>query len=388
MTAGILRNIEDVRETATPDWRQRIGGFVHAYRAFLGFVVLPTLLVAAYLYLFASDQYETRADFIVRRADAAQTNSNMGQLLGVNFGVAATSSEAFLVSDYLLSHQSIARLRREDQLVERFRRPGIDWWSRLWFADPKPEQLERYFRGQVDIEQDAETGISHLTVHAFTPQDAYEIGRKMLAMGEQRINQLNERTYRDQVSHSQRELREAEKELARAETRMTGFRRESRDIDPAGSGSAQIGLVSNLTAELTVARARLQAMEGVISRDSPQYRALAGQVRALEAQVAAQSSRLASGDGSIATSLGAYEKLVVQREAATRRFASAAAAFETARAEADRKQVYLVRVVDANLPVKALYPKRGKIVLLLFLSLALGYGILRMIVAGIREHHL
>jgi capsular polysaccharide transport system permease protein len=46
----------------------------------------------------------------------------------------------------------------------------------------------------------------------------------------------------------------------------------------------------------------------------------------------------------------------------------------------------VVPVVDANLPVRALYPERTKIVLTAFLSLLLIYGIGWLIAAGVREH--
>ena len=43
-------------------------------------------------------------------------------------------------------------------------------------------------------------------------------------------------------------------------------------------------------------------------------------------------------------------------------------------------------LVDANMPVRALYPQRTKIVLTAFLALLLIYGIGWLITAGVREH--
>lgn len=385
---GIVRLEDPGQSEQHEGWQTKVKAFASRYRWFLGLVIAPTLIAAFYLYVFASDQYEAKADFVVRQADAKAQSDSMGQLLGLEFGTSSTAKEAYLVSDYLLSHETVKRLRDENGLVAMFRHEFIDPLSRLWYSDPTPEQLLDYFEDQVHIVQDTETGISHLTVHAFTPQDAYEIGRKMLLLGEERINELNERTYRDQVAHSQRELRAAEEDLARVENRMTAFRREVDDIDPTGSGSAQIGLVSELTGELTAARARLQAMEGAISHDSPQYLAMRSQVNALEAQVANQSQRIAGSNSSIASRLGNYENLVVRREASAKRYGAAAAEFERAKAEAERKQIYLIRVVDVNNPVKALYPKRGKIVLIILLTLTFAYAIGSMVFAGLREHHI
>jgi capsular polysaccharide transport system permease protein len=307
-------------------------------------------------------------------------------LLGFNLTGSATVPEAHLVSDYLLSHDAVSRLRKEDQLVERFRRAGTDWITRLWFADPTPERLLKYYRGQVTIHEDSDSGISELRIHAFRPEDAYAINRKLLTLGEERINQLNERTYRDAVTNAARDVENASNALSVAQETLTGFRRGHADIDPEGSGKAQVGLVATLTGSLVAARARLHTMDGVISPASPQYRAAAAQVRALEAQVAGQNNRIAGAGTSIASSLGDYENLVIRRENAARRYAAVSAQYDHARAEAERKQLYLIRVVEPNMPVKSLYPERGKIVLTVFLGLALAYGIGWLLLAGVREH--
>ena len=47
---------------------------------------------------------------------------------------------------------------------------------------------------------------------------------------------------------------------------------------------------------------------------------------------------------------------------------------------------YLVRVVQPNLPEKSLAPRRGFILLTLFVSLLVAYGIGWLILAGILEH--
>jgi capsular polysaccharide transport system permease protein len=240
----------------------------------------------------------------------------------------------------------------------------------------------------VKIDQDVETGISRLRVHAFTPADSHAIARRLLALGEQRINALNERSFRDQVASARVELEGAERALAAAQRALTGFRRLHADIDPEGSAKAQIGLVSQLTADLVAERARLHAMDGIISPESPQYRAVRTRLGALEAQVAGQSSRIAGDGSSIAASLGDYENLVIRRESAARRFAAVAAQYDQAVAQAKRQQLYLIRVVDPNMPVKSLFPERGTIVLTVFFSLTLAYMIGWLLVSGIREHAL
>lgn len=366
---------------------RRLFDWVRMRRAFLLVVALPTLLLAAYFYLVAADQYQSEAHFIVRGVDSTPAvGTGLGQVLGLAGGLSPTASDAASVSDYLESHDVVATLRRSADLVARFRRPEADLVSRLREADPTPERLLKYYRGKVGARTDADTGITTLTVRAFRPEDAFTINKLLLRLGEERVNQLNRRSYDDAVAASRRRLAEAEAAVAAIQGRITRFRQSRGDIDPQGSGQAQIGLVSRLQTDLSGGRAQLAAMGQLISPSSPQYVALARHVRSLEAEVARQSGRLAGGGGTIATDLGGYEDLRVRQEFAAKQYEAAAASLEKSREQAQRQQLYLVRVVDANLPVKSLFPQRERVLLTVFLGLLLAYGIGWLIVAGVREH--
>ncbi len=360
---------------------------LHPFRWVLLLVALPTLIVALYYYGFASDQYESNAAFVVRRAEAPSRNMlGVGQIFGLSLGASQSQSDAYLVGEYLLSHDAVARLRRDDRLVERFRRPDTDLLSKLWSADPKPETLLSFFRQQVTVGQDDESGISRISVRAFSPEDSYALTTRLLRMGEQRINELNARTYRNQIADSRRDLDEANAALQEVQKQLTAFRRDEGDIDPAGTGRAQLGLVTEVTGQVVAARARLASMGRFLSPNSPQYRALASQVRAMEAQLAGQSSRLTGSGPSVASNLGNYEDLVIRKEFAAQRYAAAAAAFEQARSDALKQQLYLTRVVEPDRPVKSEYPKRARNVATVFFSLLLAYAIGWLVVAGIKEH--
>lgn len=364
----------------------RLKDFCSANRFFLVIVILPTLLAAAYFYLIASDQYESSTDFVIRHAEAPASNGGVGQIFGFSLGTPSTASEAFLVQRFLLSHDAVAELRREDNLVSRFRPAGADWYSRLWSADPTPERLLKYYLQQVALDQDETSGITHLTVHTFRPEDSYALTSKLLGMGEQQINAINQQTYKDQVSSAKRELDEAAGQLTAIQQRLTGFRRTHEDVDPEGTGRAQLSMVTSLTASLVQARGQLVAMGRAVSEASPQYRALQRQVQALEAQVAGQSSQMAGSGHSVASRLGDYEQLVIEREETSKLHAAMAAQYAQAVAEAKRKQLYLVRVVEPNRAVKSLFPERGKIVLTVFASLFFAYAIGWLLWAGVREH--
>lgn len=378
---GLVEAKPTISERLRLIWKQR--------KWFILIVVAPTLLLATYLYAMASDQYVSEAHFLVKTQGGHNPAPTTGISAALGFGsggVGSAASEAQSVSDYLTSHDVVDTLQKKLNLINIFRRPEADLLSRLPFATPTPEYLLRYYRQQVDVYYDMETGITTLSARAFRPADAHRLTRTLLDLGEQRVNEMNIRGFSDAVALSRRQLDEAERALSQVQAQMTSFRQSERDVDPAGSAQAQIGLVSRLTQELSAARSQLATTQSLIGGDNPQVEALRQQVRSLEAQVAAQSGRLAGGSTAIAAGLGGYERLRIQQELLAKRYDAASIAYEQARQNAVRQQLYVVRVVEPNMPVKSLYPKRALTILTVFCALLVIYAIGWLIAAGVREH--
>lgn len=349
-------------------------------------IVLPTLLVAAYYYLVAADQYESEAHFIVSsNASGGQSAGSFGSLFGISAG-GSTQSQTMAVPDFLESHEAVSALRRKLDLVAMFRRPEADVLSRLSKASPTPEELQRYFEKMVRVHYDADTGITTLNVHAFRPADAHAIADQLLLLGEEQVNRMNARRYGDAVAAGRTQVAAAERRVAEVQGRITAYRQTGRDIDPEVSGKAQIELVSGLKTQLAAAQATLATMDASIGRSSPQYVAMQRQISSLQTAIVTQSAELTGGARAVASNLGGYEDLRVQQEFAAKNYDAAAASLVKAQEDAARQQLYVVRVVDANMPVKALFPQRARIVLMTLLALCVAYGIGWLILAGVREH--
>jgi capsular polysaccharide transport system permease protein len=375
-------------EIARPSWGARLAAWADRQRYLLLVVFAPTILLASYLYLIASDQYQSEAHFVVNSGGdgASVPPTGLGQMLGMSAAFSGSQGQILSVTDYLQSHDAVDTLRKRADLVSIFRRPGIDIMSRLWQADPTPETLLRYYRGKVNVHYDRDTGITTLKVRTFRGIDSYRISEDLLRLGEARVNEMNRRSYNDAVAMAREQLALAENSVADVQRRITTYRQMGHDIDPQGTGEAQTKLVIDLRGNLAAAQAQLDSMGSTISHSSPQYVALARHIASLQRELAGQAATLTGSGRTIAQNLGGYEDLKVRQDFVAKRYEAAAAALEKAQQEAQKQQLYLVRVVNPNLPVKALFPERAKIVITVFVGLMLAYSIGWLIAAGVREH--
>lgn len=386
MKHGVILPPEPVGNASALSFFDKAKVKIGEWRNFLLLVIIPTLIFAGYQYFIAADRYETTSEFLVKSGENSQgSSSTFGEMLGMG-AKSQSQSEILSVPDYLESHEVLTVLQKKINLVEIFRRPEADIFSRLQDADPQPETLLKYYRTRVNVRHDSDSGIMHISVQTYRPRDSYKIGQMLLQLGEHKINDMNHRSYEDAIKSAREQLKRAEDDAAAIQRKITDFRQENQDVDPELSGQAQIKLVSELNARLAGARAQLGTMSGIISHDSPQYQALLHQVQSLDAEINAQSSKMGGRNTEITRSLGTYEELKVRQDFAAKNYTAAAVNLQRAIEQAQKQQLYFIHVVDPNIPVRSLYPKREKAVLTLFLFLLVAYGIGWLIVAGVREH--
>ena len=81
-----------------------------------------------------------------------------------------------------------------------------------------------------------------------------------------------------------------------------------------------------------------------------------------------------------------YERLALERTIAEKQLGMAMVSLEQARSEAQRKQLYLERIVQPHKPDSPLLPRRVRNIGATFLMGLIVWGILSMLIAGVREH--
>ena len=362
----------------TPIWRR-------VPLAFVIVVIGPTLVAAIYLLLIASPRYVSEARFVVRQPSQPQPSGLGVALQGI--GISSGQTDSFAVHEYIKSRAAVADMSSKFDVREVLRAANADPLSRY----PRPwesqssEDLYRGVRRFVVVGYDATTGISTLRVEAFRPNDAQRMANEFLAGGEALINRLNERASKDAVRDAMLSQEEARQRLDDAQRALTAFRNRERFIDPVRTAAESSQLIGGLMEQLAVLRAeRRQIATG--APQSPTLAPLDSRITAFEQQIREERAKIAGSGGSLAPLIGDYENLVLSRELADKELAQSTAALLGARQDARRQRLYLDRVVDPSLPDKPSEPRRLRLLLTVFLSTLIAYGVGWLIWAGIREH--
>jgi capsular polysaccharide transport system permease protein len=348
-------------------------------------VALPTIVAAVYYLLIASPIFVSEARFLVRTAAPPPAGGLNSVLVGV--GLAPGSTDAYAVHEYIMSRDAVNELSKAQNLRARLGRPGADLLSRFPrpFEGASNEELYRAYKRFVSVSYDVTTGVSSLQVEAFSPADARNIAETLLSGGERVVNQLNAQAERDAVEQARLEVLDSQARITESQNALTGFRSRERLIDPGRASAANLELVGRLSEELAGLRAERAGL-AASAPQSPQLPALDNRIKAYQREIDSEQSKVAGENNSLAPKIGQYERLVLDRDFAGHTLTSAMTALETARQEARHKRLYLQRIVNPGLPDAAMLPRRFRGLSVVFITALLVYGVLILLLAGLREH--
>lgn len=267
--------------------------------SFLVCVVVPTLLALIYLSLVASPQFVTEFRFSVITVDGGGSSGDApgqsARIAPLSIGPVVQSDH--MVVDYLDSRQLIDDLRKRFNLAAMFHSRISDPLLGFWWDNGTPERLLRYWRNFVlDTGFDTTTGLGHVAVRAYTPQDSLKLSQALVELCENLVNDVSMRPRLDAVRFAEASANRAQKALDDVTSKVAAFRNGQQTPSPGLSADAQINLASQLQVNLAGLKAQQAALDGRLGTNAPSMVSLRRQIAAAEAELANVQTNLGHTD--------------------------------------------------------------------------------------------
>lgn len=323
-------------------------------------VLLPAALSAAYLWVFAKDQFASTVGFSVRKEEIS---SSMDLLGGITKLTGSSTTDTDVLYDYILSQELVAEIDAELGLRAMF--------SRAWPNDPvfgynpdgSIEDLVSHWERKVTVLYDTGTGLITLRVLAFDPNDARAIAEAIFAHSSQMINELSAIAREDATRYAREELDRALERLKVARQELTSFRLRTKIIDPQADLQGQMGVLNTLQGQLAETLIELDLLRENVRDTDPRITQAERRIEVIQNRIA--DERLKFGEGGqgpggadYATLVADFERLTVDREFAEETYRSAFAAYDSALSEAQRQSRYLAPHIKPTLAERSVYPHR------------------------------
>jgi capsular polysaccharide transport system permease protein len=354
---------------------------------FVCIVLIPTLGAAVYFGIIASDVYTSESHFLVRSPQKPVSTGLVGQLLQTS-GVSRAQDDTYSVRDYILSRDALKELDDKLDIRKAFASHDVDPFSRfpgLFGFGKSFEQFYQYYGKHVSVEYDPVSSITVLKVSAYSAQDAFKINSLLMEISERLVNTLNDRSRKDLISFADNEVNLASEKAKAASLALFSYRANHSVFEPDKQAALQLEGVAKIQQELVSTEAELAQLKK-LSPDNPQIRSLNTRAETLREAITSQASKVTGAQGSFSARAPDFERLALDVEFADKQLGVALAALESARSEASQKQLYLERLVQPDLPDKAMSPKRVRSTFTVFLISLVAWGVATLLVASVREH--
>lgn len=356
------------------------------------FVLLPTAVLALYLFLIAADQYVAETRFAVRgnvepMADAAL--GEFGSLIQKH-----NSQDSFIVRDFIHSRPMAETAEAALGVSKMFSRDEADFWARYRIDQPI-EKLTRYWREHVVAHIDALSGVITLTVRAFRPEDAVAISKEVVARSETLVNEISRRAQEDMIEHAQRDADMADERLRKARLAMQSFRNTWGIIDPMKTAETTLTTIAMLKKDKLKAENDLRVLRGSgLDEKTRGIQVLVATVAAIDGQMTQLQDQLtteglqAGVRHNMTQALLEFEGLKIEQSISEKLSESFRLLLDRARVAAQNQQIYLATYVPTQLPGMATYPERSSALFIGFFCFFLIWSVVSLIIAGFKDARL
>ncbi len=368
------------------NFTKKINELLSSYKYIV--LIAPWLLYAIYLNIFASPLYESQSKLIVKSTEGGSSFDPSSILLSSVSGT-GFNTESQLVEAYIQSADMINHLDEKLSLSDHYTSSDADFFSRL-SKDYYQEELIEFYLDHVTVSVDSQSSVITLKTRGFDQAFAQAINQAIVEKAEEFINTINNDLARNKLEFAQGEHEIVETKLQQAKTELLAFQAQYNVLDPTAEGAAFQQIAFTLEATLAQKQAELNTISRVMSDSASEVINLKREIAALESQISAQKQKINMPDEngnpiSVSELMARYSNLQVQLQLAVQAFSSSLITLENARVETYQKLQYLVTVESPTLPENNAYPTIIYSLTLFGVVLLLAYGIVRIVLATIRE---
>lgn len=356
-------------------------------------IVAPLVLGFLYLFLIAPDEYVTEYRFSVRlpvgqQASVPSGDGSLAALFGGNPASGTDTLDNFTVVDYASSVQAARDLDAKIGLRAMFNKPW-DPFSKLG-GKASAEKLGAYWQSMVFSSYDVTTGLAVVRVRAYSASDSYAIANNLVNLSSELVNSIGVHSQQDTVRFAQQQHDRASAEVAKLRGELANLRRQTNLVDPAKDTLViSQGLISDLTGRRAQVQGQLASMlQQLQNTKAPQVELLQQQINAIDTQLrqARTSGAAQPGGQNIAVTVGRFEAVNNQLQAAQTALTEASQALNVAQTGAEAQRVYLTTYVRPVQPESPQGPDRWRDLLIIALVSMMIWVVGRLIANSIMEH--
>lgn len=353
----------------------KLGSFVIVIAAVIAIIVYYTLL--------ASPRYVSESQFVVK-----EMGSNDLPLVGL-MSIASSSPstrDALILQKYIQSRSMAIALQDSIGLKEHYQATDWDWFSRLT-GNGSVEQYHAYYQSHIIVHYDEMSEVLMVEVQTFDSEFSLKVANKIITISETLINQLGQKMVAQQLDYAQQDVSRAYNEFKKYQSELIRFQDKFKLYNPEQQGGVILSAMNELEAKIITEETSLKSLSSFMRADSADIKAINRHIDALKSQLAQENNRLTNQEQQSLNKINVdYQEIKLNSQLAADLYKSSLASLELIRSDAFRTLKHLLVIEHPSLAQEDKYPRRLYSIFTWFIVMLLIYGVLKMLVAVIKEH--
>lgn len=358
---------------------------IMVFASFVCVVLLPTLLVALYMYFRAADQYVSEVAFSVRSEEAGSALDILGGLTQIS---SSSSSDVDVLFKYLQSQNVVTEIDADLDLFSIWGKAERDPYFGLQERGAI-EDLTAYWNRMVNIYYDGSAQILEIHVNAFAPEDARLVAEAVLARSSALVNELSGIAREDATRYAREDLEAAIERLKSSRVAISKFRSENLLLDPSQDAQGQVGLINGLQAQLVESLIEGDLLLETTTEGDPRLDNVRRRIDVIRNRIAEERKNFGNSAGqeevAYAAVLAEFESLTVDKEFAEQAYVAALAGYDAALAEAGRQTRYVAAHIRPTTPEKSTAPVRLRVISIFALFAFLSWSVFVLVGYALRD---
>ncbi len=359
-------------------------GLPRGYEKQIVFLLIPFALFLLYIGFFAVEKYRSESIYVIRDLSTRET-------LGVEFGIfgiggASKKQDGQIVVHYLQSMGMFNRIDARFNLRSRYRSCQTDILERLIWNPSAEDYLELYLKN-LKIVPDELSGITTISFDSTDPQFSQSIMKYLLESGEAFLNELNRTTVEKKVAFLSQQLADNKAKWDLATQSLEKFQNRNRLVDPSADLASYQTIIANLETEIVKKTAEYKQLLRYMSPDMIDAIKLKNDIEEQKVALDKIKSKLSGPEKEhLNDLLFEYQRLKADVDFTGEVYKKTLVQYELNKIEALRESKIFEVIAAPTLPDGHVYPRRIRMTLTAMVLILVGYKIVMLIWAVIKDH--
>jgi len=346
---------------------------------------------AYYIAKIETEKYQSDSIVLLKDLDNRQ-KINLSQL--ISGGSSNNFQDSKILELYIRSYDMFNYLNKEENLTKYYLSPKLDFLQRLYKDTKIPyfklnkENLLRKYNEDLIVTYDDPSGTLKISFIHISPKKAQELLKKIIKKSENIVNSFARENAEIALKAIEKQRKEKKKIFINSIKKLIKYQNKHQTIDPTIDVTRKTTLLSELEAQLIKLEVEYNTKAKIYNPNSTAIKAIKDNIINLKRQIRKIKKALAgkSKKSKLNKNVFEYELLKNEMEFAKEVYRQTLINQEELKVELAQKSKHLIIISKPTLPDFYTYPNKIWDIMVLFIVILLGYGIITSILIIIENH--